>query len=145
VNLTIITTIIAALVAIITYGQWRTNRARLKHELFERRYKEYQKITRFLASIVTNGHVSKGGEMLFLRDTKRAYFVFGCDKKVQKLLSEIYRQSVELYTLDSTLNDRQNPEVRKQNIEKQRLIKNWFETTLRGIENEFERFLKLEH
>jgi hypothetical protein len=33
---TIITVIIAALVAVITWRRWITNRARLRHELFDR-------------------------------------------------------------------------------------------------------------
>lgn len=140
----ITTAAVAVLVAIITWRQWVTNRARLKHELFERRYLVYEKIAGFLAEVLQAGRVPTGREHEFLRETKRAYFVFDCDTDVKNLVTEIYQHAVHLHALDAELvgisgNDR------TANIAKQREIKSWFEVTLGSLEERFEKYLRLEH
>lgn len=68
--LTQVTALIALIVTLITYGQWITNRARLKLELFEKRYAVYEKIAAFLAETLMKGRLIKGNEDKFSRDTK---------------------------------------------------------------------------
>src|SRR5437588_5180317 len=89
---TVITTIIAALVAVITWQQWITNRARLRHELFDRRYKIFEQIAGFVAGVIRDGVVQPGTERDFLRQTKRAYFAFGCDETIKQLVADIHNQ-----------------------------------------------------
>ncbi len=93
--------IIAALVAVITWRQWITNRARLRHELFDRRYAIYEQIAGFVAGVLQMGAVGAGGERDFLRQTKRAYFAFGCDEAIRKLVDDIYKQAVLLQALQA--------------------------------------------
>ena len=80
---TIITTMIAAMAAVITWRQWITNRARLRHELFDRRYTIYEQIGAFVATVLKMGSVEPEETFRFLRLTKQAYFAFGCDAEVQ--------------------------------------------------------------
>jgi len=141
---TITTAIVAILVGIITWGQWATNRARLKHELFDRRYQVYERITAFLAEVLQAGRVPVGREFEFLRETKRAYFVFDCDVDVKTLVTDIYGHAVDLHALDASLDGLSGSE-RTKNIERQREIKNWFEATLTSLEAKFEKYLRLEH
>lgn len=140
----ITTAAVAILVAIITWRQWVTNRARLKHELFDRRYEVYEKVAAFLAEVLQAGRVPAGREFEFLRETKRAFFVFDCDTDIKALVTEIYRKAVDLHALDATL-EGLSGEERTKNIEKQREIKNWFESTLTSLEIKFEKYLRLEH
>ena len=60
---TVITTIIAALVAVITWQQWITNQARLRHELFDRRYALFEQIAGFVAGVVQDRAVQPGTEL----------------------------------------------------------------------------------
>ena len=134
----ITTAAVAILVAIITWRQWITNRARLKHELFERRYLVYEKIAGFLAEVLQAGRVPTGRDHEFLRETKRAYFVFDCDTDVKNLVTKIYQHAVHLHALDAELEALRGNE-RTGNLEKQREIKDWFESTLSSMEEKFEK------
>ncbi len=138
------TALIAVIVAVITGGQWLTNRARLRHELFDRRYAVYEKIAGFIAEILISGKVPEGEPEGFSRRTKTAYFVFECDKDVKALITEIYQHAVKLHALDVTLEGLTGDE-RKRNVDSQRAVKDWFQQTLGSLEVRFEKYLKLEH
>ena len=138
------TALVAVIVAVITGGQWLTNRARLRNELFDRRYAVYEKIAGFIAEILISGRVPEGEPEGFSRRTKTAYFVFECDKEVKVLITEIYQQAVKLHALDVTL-EGLTADERKKNVESQRVVKDWFQETLGSLEARFERFLKLAH
>ena len=140
----VITAAIAVLVAAITWGQWITNRARLKHELFDRRYEIYEYIAAFIAEILQSGSIPVGEPEGFLRRTKKAYFVFACDTEIKGLVTEIYRKAAELHAHVATLEGLRGEE-RTKNIEAQRAVKDWFEETLGSLETKFEKYLKLEH
>lgn len=75
------------LVAIFTCGQWVTNRARLRHELFDRRYQIYEKISGFIAGVLQEGPLATDASEEFLRQTKQAYFAFGGDLDIKKLVN----------------------------------------------------------
>ena len=102
-ELTVLTVTIAAIVAIVTYGQWSTARNQLKLSLFEKRYETYEKMTGFVAEILTTDRVAPGADIEFLRETKRAHFLFSGDERVEKLISEIYSNAVNLHTLEAVL------------------------------------------
>lgn len=135
---------VAVIVALITWGQWSTNRARLRHELFERRYAVYEHIAGFIADILTSGKVAHGEPEGFSRRTKTAYFVFECDAEVKRLITEIYQNAVRLHALEATL-ESLSGEERKENVESQRKVKEWFEQTLGTLESRFEKYLRLAH
>lgn len=141
-DLTIITTAIAVIVAIITFGQWQNARDQLRHSLFEKRYAIYEEINDFLATVLQTGRIADGAEMEFLRSTKRAYFVFAADKEIKKLTHDIYKQAVNLNSLQSEQNSVSGERL-EQNLEKQGKIKEWFEETLNEMGARFERYLKL--
>ncbi len=138
------TALVAIVVAIITLGQWVTNRARLRHELFDRRYAVYEQITGFIADILVSGKVPTGEPEGFSRRTKTAYFVFACDKDVKVLVKQIYEKTVELHALEATLESLKGDE-RTQNVAKQRVVKDWLEQTLGSMESKFEKYFKLTH
>ncbi len=54
----LLTPIIAFLAVGIAVLQWKINRNRLKHELFDRRYEQYEAVQKFLGSIFRSGKVS---------------------------------------------------------------------------------------
>ena len=140
----IATSTVAFLVAAITYLQWVTNRARLKHELFERRYDLYRVVAVFLAEVCRDGGVAEGLPEKFLRETRQVYFVFNCDPSVKRLVSKIYHNALDLQTLAKEL-DGSSGDERKNNVHRQTEIKNWFGTTLERMEQEFKEYLCLGH
>jgi len=142
---TVITAIIAALVALITWRQWITNRARLRHELFDRRYTIYEQIASFVAGILQMGAVEAGAEREFLRQTKRAYFAFGCDEAVKQLVEEIYNQAILLQALQAKQKVLPAGDAFTRNVDKQTAALQWFNTTLSSLEQRFDKYLCLEH
>ena len=137
---TIITTLIAALVAVITWRQWITNRARLRHELFDLRYGIFEQIASFVDQVVRNGTIQSGAAQIFLRQTKRAYFAFGCDQAIKKLVDNIYSQALLLQTLQV-----QQQAQPANNAVRQLEVVQWFNATLDSLEERFEKYLRLEH
>jgi hypothetical protein len=135
---------VAIAVALITRRQWLTNRATLKHQLFDRRYAIYERITAFLAEVMQSGQVAPGSDQEFLRDTKQAYFVFSCDAEVRELVSQIYRHAVDLHALEAERPSTTGEELQA-NVRQQRVIKDWYSETLDSMEARFEKYLRLEH
>ena len=138
------TTAIAFLVAVITWRQWITDRLRLRHELFDRRYAIYEKLTGFLADTLVTGRIASGAEMDLLRQTKQAHFVFGGDPEVRDLISTMYRGAVELHALASDEGALSGDQLKK-NIQEQRRVKDQFQATLNSMENKFAKYLRLYH
>jgi len=138
-KLTVFTGILVALVA---WREWFTNKQRLRNELFDRRYAVYEEITGFMANVVVHGSVEPGGEFEFLRKTKKAYFVFGCQCWVKYLLDDIYKKAVKLHELQATLEGLQS-DARSNNLREQTEIKTWFSQELQGMDDKFEQFFKL--
>jgi hypothetical protein len=136
----LLTPIIAILAAYIAWQQWRTNNLRLKHELFDRRYDLYVKITSYLATSLTTGRIEPNSEMQFLRDTKAVDFLF--DKQIHDFVHEIYSNAVKLYTLN-TMENRLTGQALHDNVDGQRKIKDWFSEQLGGCTDRFAKYLSL--
>ena len=140
----ITTASIAVIVAIVTWREWITNRSRLRHELFDRRYAIYEQISGFLADVLQTGQIPKGEPEEFLRRTKKAYFAFACDQEIRALITEIYQKAAHLDALTKmlgTLSDNK----REKNVKSQQEVKDWFKETLGALEKTFEKYLKLTH
>lgn len=119
-TITLVTVGVAIIVALITWGQWVTNRARLRHELFDRRYAVYEQIAAFIAEILISGGVPDGEPENFSRRTKTAYFIFACDDSVKVFVTEIYKKAAELHALEAALETLSGNE-RKRNVQAQRV------------------------
>ena len=135
---------VAIAVALITRRQWITNRNILKHQLFDRRYEIFERITGFLADVIQAGAVAPGSDREFLRDTKKAYFVFASDPDVKTLVSDIYSRAAQLHTLEAERASLKGGALNA-NIASQREIKDWFSSTLASMEARFDKYLRLEH
>ncbi|MBI3596381.1 MAG: hypothetical protein HY203_04425 [Nitrospirae bacterium] len=136
----LLTPLIAVLVAYVAWQQWRTNQLRLKHELFDRRFALYEKMTSFIAEILTQGKVPANAETRLLRETKTAIFLF--DKEIQDFVQELYRKAADLHALEAML-EKLEGEDRARNVDKQGEIKDWFTSQLHGCNARFSRFLLL--
>lgn len=86
---------IAIIGAIIAFMQAHTNRMRLKHELFDRRYEIYNAAASFLADIAREGTCSNQRGFQYLRETAGAEFIF--DEDIKGYLDMVYKESVYLH------------------------------------------------
>ena len=116
--------------------QWRINQKRLQNELFNRRIDIYEKITSYIANILTRGSVENGADTQFLRNTKQAVFVFG--KDIEEFVNEIYEKSLDLNLVNAQVQP-----IQDEYLNKQREIKKWFENELNNAQKRFIKYLKL--
>ena len=140
----VIATGIAALVGFITLRQWLTDRARLKHELFDRRYAIYETIAAFPADIMVAGRVQPGADIQFLRDTKLAYFAFGCDDAVKSIVDQLYKLAVDLHAAQAEFPGLSGG-ARTANLDRQTQIKVKLSQLAQSLPDTFTKYLKLGH
>ena len=74
--------------------------------------------------------------MRFLKDSKRAYFVFGGGKKVKEIVSQIYSHAVDLCVIKEEQGSVGREEQNK-NLDRQSEIKKWMSDTLNNMEPMF--------
>jgi hypothetical protein len=134
---------IALLAVVVAVQQRKINRDRLRFEQFDKKFAIYNSVRRFLALCVISGGVIKemdGGE--YVRGIYGARFLFG--PKLHALLVEIHHKSVTLDSLIKELDKLpEGSEERRASIAEQRAIKDWFENTLLGLDDLFDKYLKL--
>ena len=91
----IMTTIIAGLVAFITFLQWRTNHHRVVLDTFDKRWRVIEGTTATIAPIMRAGQPTGLGELIaFDQATVNARFLFGDD--VNDYLKQIRKRIIDL-------------------------------------------------
>jgi len=138
----LLTPVIAFFGVYLGYQQRAINRNRLKNELFDKRYKVFEKIGAFIAEILLTGRLEKGADIVFLRDTKPAYLLF--DQEIKDFILEIHKNAVNLDCL-VTEEKSLDGEGRTTNLKKQSDIKEWYSAQLNTLDNRFVEYLRLEH
>lgn len=78
----------------IGYRQWRTEEAKLRHELFEKRYKQFDAVVKFVNSIVIGSGMTDDGLMKFLSEIEGMNFIFEeeIDQFVDKYIFKLYME-----------------------------------------------------
>ena len=141
--LTALATPSIALVALVFAAlQWHTNRNRLRHELFDRRYQQYDAIKKFLGDLGSLGTMTPEAEIDFLRDTKGIRFTFS--KEIAEYVDKtIWAMAVQLKIYNEELKD---PQRIDEGVAKQRgdLMKDIIKE-LRNSEDVFSKYLQLKH
>jgi len=112
----------------------------LKVIRFDKRFRVYDAIGKYLGDVLTSGCVEKDAELRFLTDTKNAFFLFGPD--VKAFIHEIFKKSGKLHALIAMEHGLSGENLEK-NIGKQQEIKDWFDKELRGLQERFEKHLCL--
>src|SRR5437016_4957415 len=90
----LLTPLIAIIASYVAYQQHRTNRLKLKHDLFERRYAIFDTLMKFLGSAMREGKTSFQACILFLGDTSQAQFLFG--PEIPQYLRVVYEKGLDL-------------------------------------------------
>jgi hypothetical protein len=95
--------IIAFLVFLITGLQWWTNQKRLKHELFDRRYKQFEAVKTFLESLMS-GKMENDVADSFIFGTKGIRFTYS-KEMYEYVNNKVWGMGVDLNTLSSKMED----------------------------------------
>jgi len=105
----------------------------------------FERIASFVANVNQRGFVPRGAEEEFLWNTKRAYFAFGCDEEIKRLVYDIYNKAVLLQTLQAKQNGLSPGNDLNQNVNKQSEVLAWFKDTMSSLEQRFKKYLQLAH
>jgi len=103
------TPIIALMVAMIAFAQWRTAHQRMILDLFQRRMDLIDLVSRIAAVIVIEGALRKEDVDGFLRATRGDKFLFA----VTTYLSETYKRLVDLHACETVMERAQGEERKR--------------------------------
>lgn len=139
----LLTPTIALLGAYIGWQQWRTNRNKLKLDLFERRYTMYDAAVQLINSILRSGKATQEAIFEFTSKTRSANFIVGKGIAIY-LDGELRARAIDLETLQVELSSLQGPE-RVDNLKKQSDLKRWFAEQYDVLQQRFKSQLNLRH
>jgi hypothetical protein len=102
------TPLIALMVAMIALAQWRTAHQRMVLDLFERRMKLIDEVSRIAATVLIEGTLNYKDIDGFLRATRGDKFLFG--PKVTTYLQQTYKDLIDLQLCETQLPNAQGKE-----------------------------------
>ena len=82
---------IAVLTSYIAFQQWRTNKRKVRLDVFDKRFGTYETVRDTVSSIVSNGRIESDALFRFWIKSSDAKFLFG--KTIGTLVKEIYETS----------------------------------------------------
>ena len=140
----LLTPTIAIIAVYIGWQQWRTNRNKLKLDLFDRRFAVYDAARTLIGRVITQSHAKNEQIFEFLGGTREAAFLL--DKQIAEyLFKELHHKASLLLTLHSELEGLPVGEERTKNIEHRRQVRNWFEQQYDVLDEKFSKYIQLEH
>lgn len=138
--------IVGIIASFIAYRQWRTAHAKLKLDLFEKRYQLFLDVWNFLSRPALANQLSGYDQVVYLHELKKkipiANFLFGNEiEQYMKNAVENLKKLEEIKIANSTKNissieDNENHET----------LINWFHNQAKdGVKNLFDPFLSFKH
>lgn len=140
----LLTPAIAILTSLIAFQQWRTNRNKLKLNLFDRRYVYYEAARELLGCISVSGKVTEQVMFEFHRKTRGAQFIVG-DSIARYFDQELYSKANDLKCLYAELECVEVGPDRNENLRNQKEIKKWFYDQSKVLDKLFRPLLDLKH
>jgi hypothetical protein len=134
----LLTPIIAGVVAYIAYQQHKTNRDKLMLDLYDRRLKVFEGLQVLLSVIFREGKCTDQERYEFLRATVEGSFLF--DKDIANYLDTIHENTLKLGTIHAVLNI-PNGDKQDQAVEKERNLFNWFMDQFEVSKKKFAKYL----
>lgn len=122
---------IAILGSTIAFLQWRINKTRLNHELFDRRFLVFEASTNFIYAVLRDTSVKDDDRYLFLTATKGAMFLFKPD--IVSYLDTLHKNAV-LLRLHET----------KEDYEASHELSTWFAEQTKEIDTIFKGAIKID-
>jgi hypothetical protein len=139
----LLTPVVAVFGTIIALQQSFINRRRLKHELFDRRYKVYDHAKYFLSLIYANRTLTDQQIYDFKSETRECRFIF--DDEIENIFNNWVKKAYEAKALNDELKPLPIGNDRSDNVRKQREIFDWFETQQNILVDKFTPYLRLKH
>lgn len=133
--------IIASLVLLFTALQWFTNQKRLKHELFDRRYAQFEAVKTFLGNLLS-GRMDDDVANEFMLATKGIRFTYS--KEISEYVDEkVWSMGVDLNVFNEEIKD--PVKVSEGVAEKRGEHMKQINKELHNLECKFIKYLQLKH
>jgi hypothetical protein len=125
----------------IAWGQLALARARMKHDLYDRRYKIFQGARAFIVEVCQEGRAENERVLAYHRDTGDAVFLL--KPSVLFYLNEIEKKGFRLAYLRTVIAREDHPK-RNAAIDEEANLLTWFSEQFDPLVQQFKPFLQLE-
>ena len=144
----VLSALLTPTIALVAVGvglmQWQLNRARLKHELFDRRYDQYKAAIDFLHSISREGRPTSQAQIEYQFGTSGVGFLFSNEIEVY-LHERVWCVAIDLECAQSQYEGATVGEDRSKYIREAGELKKQLYAEQKEIKNQFSRYLQLRH
>ncbi|GJM04048.1 MAG: hypothetical protein DHS20C09_00390 [marine bacterium B5-7] len=127
---------LAILGSYIAIQQYRTNRKKLKIELFDKRYAVFIAINQYLGVVMRDVSVDHSQRSEYLAGTRGAEFLF--KKEITEYIDEIWSKSIDLCTWAEDELTSTHATERGEHMK-------WFGRQFSEIDERFKKYMQLEH
>jgi len=135
----LLTPIIAAFVAYIAYQQHKTNRDKLRLDLYDRRYKVFHSVVSLLQHILGRKKLDDERLCQFHAATIQGIFLF--EKDLSDYLDKMFREANSLCFLEAALDQASLGSDRKGAAEEKQKLMKWFSEQFDTSKDMFRRYL----
>jgi hypothetical protein len=132
--------IIAVIVAYIALMQYKTNRDRLRLELYEKRFSVYEGLKDLLNKITISFVVTDEDLREFMIKTNEAEFLF--EEDIVQYLKEIHDKGIKLYSYNCQTHKSKPPPPFPKTPEEIVEISNWLQEQLKESKHKFSKYMK---
>ncbi|MCF6341165.1 MAG: hypothetical protein L3J10_10530 [Sulfurimonas sp.] len=117
--------LIAIITSYIAYRQWKLEKIKLTHDLFEKRFKVYKHFQIYKSKILQSGTCEIKDYQLFVSNTSESIFIFSED--MTKLKRNFEEKGMELWAIEKELeSDKWTKEEKSIKINKRLELQKWF-------------------
>ena len=136
------TLIVGVIVAYIAYQQHKTNRNKLRLDLYDKRFSVYKGLNTLLFHVLRDANVSIEALAEFKSKTHEATFLF--DGDIAQYLQDVRAKAVELRSQQQKLDNKNLPvgPDRSKLAEENSQVLQWFEDQLDISKQKFSKYLK---
>jgi len=132
--------LIAIITVYIAYRQWKLEKIKLTHDLFEKRFKVYKHFQIYKSKILQSGTCEIKDYELFTSNTSESIFIFGED--MTRLKRNFEEKGMELWALEKELeSDKWSKDEKSIKIARRLKLQTWFLHI--GINDVFSNYMKL--
>jgi len=132
---------IAVITVYIAYQQYKTNRDKLRFELYDKRYSVYRALKTFVSLIIAQGNIDLKRVFECNRDVKESEFLF--DQEITSYLEEIFKKALELHAVHEKYSSLPVGDERSRLVDKEGNLLLWFENQITVATNKFSKYLSL--
>jgi hypothetical protein len=130
------TALIPFAILYIAYQQYKTNKMKLKNDLFDKRYAAFESVNNYITTIAKGNSVDLNQREEFLSKTRGVEFLF--DDEMKKYITEVWDKATEF---KAWAEDEKTSTRSGENIEHAK----WFSKQRTEINLKFKKYMYLSH